>query len=129
MVSYGAGLLICLGGMVFPDADSLPRHPSQLYEALLEGVLLLAIAWALRNKPWQAGEASRNWPHGSIFALVTVLYCFFRFLVEFVREPDSHLGFLWFGLTMGQLLSLALVAFGVGVWLLLRFRSNQVQEM
>ncbi len=109
--------------MVFPDAGPLPRHPSQLYEALLEGVLLFAIVWMLRNKPWQAGGASRNWPHGSMFALVTVLYCLFRFLVEFVREPDAHLGFLWFGMTMGQLLSLGLATFGILLWWVLKQRA------
>lgn len=92
-------------GMVFPGAGPHPRHPSQLYEAGLEGaVLLLVIYWLHRRR------AARGIP---TFAFVFA-YGLVRFLVEFVRQPDSHLGFLWGGATMGQLLSLPMLLIGLG---------------
>lgn len=97
-------------GVVFPSGGPLPRHPSQLYEAALEGVLLFALVWVYSAKPRPVGRVS---------GLFGVGYALFRILVEFVRQPDAHLGYLAFGwLTMGQLLSLPL--FGIGLWLLLR---------
>lgn len=97
-------------GMVFPGAGSWPRHPSQLYEALLEGVLLFAVLWIYSSKPRQVGRVS---------GLFAVFYGLSRFAVEFVREPDAHIGYLAFGwLTMGQILCLPLLI--VGTWLLCR---------
>jgi phosphatidylglycerol:prolipoprotein diacylglycerol transferase len=103
-------------GMVFPAADLLPRHPSQLYQALLEGVVLFMILWLVSRKPR---------PAGLITGLFFSLYGSFRFLVEFVRLPDAHLGYLAFDwLTMGQVLSLPLIA--IGLWLLgYAWRSGQ----
>jgi phosphatidylglycerol:prolipoprotein diacylglycerol transferase len=98
--------------MVFPDPRSglVPRHPSQLYEAGLEGLLLFAIVWFYSARPR---------PTGAVSGVFCVCYGLFRFLVEFVRVPDPQLGYLALGwLTMGQLLSLPLIAFGV--WLLVR---------
>ncbi|MBI2312810.1 MAG: prolipoprotein diacylglyceryl transferase [Betaproteobacteria bacterium] len=92
--------------MVFPQADATPRHPSQLYEFALEGVLLFAILWWFSAKPRAAGAVS---------GLFLVCYGAFRFLVEFTREPDSFLGFLALGLTMGQWLSVPMVAIGLGL--------------
>lgn len=90
--------------MVFPQADALPRHPSQLYECLLEGVLLFIILWIF---------SSRRPPAWSVSGLFLVLYGIFRFAVEFVRTPDVEWGTLAFGwLTMGQLLSLPMVIVG-----------------
>lgn len=92
-------------GVVFPG-DSFARHPSQLYEALLEGPVLMAALWwwAWRGRP-RSGQVS---------AAFLVLYGFFRFLVEFTRQPDEQLGFIAFGwVTMGQALSITLVAAGV----------------
>ncbi|HFQ91045.1 MAG TPA: prolipoprotein diacylglyceryl transferase [Desulfobulbus sp.] len=103
-------------GMVFPAAGPLPRHPSQLYEAALEGVLLFVILWSLRTRPW-SGERARRWPHGAMLALFLILYGVLRFLVEFVRQPDPQLGTLALGLTMGQFLSSAMVLAGVLLWL------------
>lgn len=103
-------------GMVFRQAgDGLPHHPSQLYEAALEGVALFCIVWLFSARPRPTMAVS------GIFALT---YGLFRFLVEFVRQPDQHLGYLAFGwLTMGQLLSLPLI--GVGVLLLsLAYRKS-----
>ncbi len=92
--------------MVFPDAGPLPRHPSQLYEAGTEGLLLLAILWlAVRSGAFQRpGLAS------GIFAAG---YGLARIFCEFFREPDPQLGFLFGGATMGMLLSLPLIAVGI----------------
>jgi len=96
--------------MVFPGAGPLPRHPSMLYEFFLEGVVLFIILWLYARKPR---------PLGAISGLFAIFYGVFRFLVEFVREPDAHIGYLAFGwVTMGQVLSLPLIL--VGVFLLWR---------
>ena len=91
-------------GVVFPAAGPLPRHPSQLYEAGLEGLLLLILIYALHRCKVRLGIPAFTFLLG---------YGIFRFLVEFVRQPDEHLGFLWGGATMGQLLSLPMVLIGV----------------
>ena len=99
-------------GMVFPDprAGLEPRHPSQLYEAGLEGLALFAIVWLYSAKPRKIGAVS---------GMFSLCYGIFRFAVEFVRVPDPQLGYLAFGwLTMGQLLSLPVIA--LGIWLLAR---------
>ncbi len=96
-------------GMVFPTGGPLPRHPSQLYEAFLEGlVLLLVLLWLSRRKRAE----------GLIFGTLLAGYAAFRIMVEFVREPDLQLGFIAGPFTMGQLLSLPMLA--VGVWLVMR---------
>ncbi len=96
--------------VVFPGGGPYPRHPSQLYEALLEGLALFVMVWLYSGKPRKPGAVS------GLFALG---YGLFRFLVEFVRVPDAQLGYLAFGwLTMGQALCLPLIL--VGLWLLLR---------
>ena len=95
-------------GVVFPG-QSFARHPSQLYEALLEGALLLIALWAIARR-----SRSRD---GVVAAMFLVLYGVLRFAVEFTRQPDEQLGFIAFGwLTMGQLLSLALSLVGVLLW-------------
>jgi phosphatidylglycerol:prolipoprotein diacylglycerol transferase len=105
-------------GMVFPGGGPLPRHPSQLYEFLLEGVLLFSILWSLKAKPWQKkGRRGKNWPHGSMLALFLILYGIFRIVVECVREPDPQLGTLAMGLTMGQILSSLMILAGLLLWL------------
>lgn len=90
--------------MVFPYAGPLPRHPSQLYEAFLEGVVLFTILWFLNKK---------NPPNGVPFFSFFFFYGLFRFVVEFFRQPDAHLGFLWGGATMGQLLSAPMIVVGI----------------
>ncbi|WP_294438225.1 prolipoprotein diacylglyceryl transferase [uncultured Slackia sp.] len=95
-------------GVVFGGAaGEVARHPSQLYEALLEGVIIFIVLFALsRKKP--------PLPRGTHFGLFLIMYGMFRFLIEFIREPDVQLGYLWGGwLTMGQLLSLPLVLAGI----------------
>ncbi len=102
-------------GVLFhePRAGGVPRHPSQLYEAGLEGIVLFAALWAYSSRPR---------PAGAVTGLFLALYGLFRFAVEFVREPDPQLGYLAFGwLTMGQLLSLPMIAVGV----LLLFRASR----
>lgn len=103
-------------GMVFRQTgDGLPRHPSQLYQAALEGLALFFIVWLFSAKPRPTMAVS------GVFALS---YGVFRFLVEFVRQPDPQLGYLAFGwLTMGQLLSLPLIAVGL-VLLALAYRRK-----
>ncbi|MDB5808528.1 MAG: prolipoprotein diacylglyceryl transferase [Betaproteobacteria bacterium] len=90
--------------MVFPNVDRVPRHPSQLYEFALEGIVLFCVLW------WYAAKPR---PRGAVSALFLIGYGLFRFGVEFTREPDSFLGLLAFGLSMGQWLSLPMVVAGV----------------
>jgi phosphatidylglycerol---prolipoprotein diacylglyceryl transferase len=104
-------------GMVFPEGGPDTRHPSQIYEALLEGVVLFIILWTCRNRPWQK---LANWPHGSILAIFLICYGVFRMGVEFVREPDPQIGYLFGAVTMGQTLSLIMVLTGISIWLALK---------
>lgn len=102
--------------MVFPEGGPAGRHPSQLYEAGLEGVLLFAILWPLRKM-----QIRNNWADGRIFALFLLLYGLFRFLVENYREPDQHIG-LWAGwLSRGQILSCLMI----GAALILLARKSE----
>lgn len=104
-------------GMVFPNVDQLPRHPSQLYEFALEGVTLFLLLWWFSRKP-------RN--VGTISALFLMAYGTFRFMVEYTREPDDFLGLLSLGLSMGQWLSLPMVL--VGVWMLYQASQNKFEK-
>lgn len=108
--------------MIFPRAplvngDMVPRHPSQLYEAVLEGLVLFAVLWILAQKPR---------PKGVILGTFLTLYGLFRFSVEFFRQPDPQLGFIGGVVTMGQILSIPMVLFGIAiiVWALHRHRSS-----
>lgn len=101
--------------MVFPNGGPLPRHPSQLYEAVLEGLVLFILLWTLKAKPWKQPD-SPCWQHGTMLALFFTFYGFFRFLVEFVREPDPQIGFVFLGLSMGQILCLLMTCGGVALW-------------
>ena len=89
--------------VAFPKGGYLPRHPSQLYEALFEGVVLFGILFSLRDRLIDK--------KGILFWLFVFLYGFFRFFIEFTREPDPQLGFIY-GLTMGQWLCLAMIVIG-----------------
>jgi phosphatidylglycerol:prolipoprotein diacylglycerol transferase len=88
-------------GMIFPHVDNVARHPSQLYEFALEGLLLFAILWTF---------ASRPRPMGAVSGLFLVGYGVMRYVVEFVREPDAGIFDFPFGLTMGQTLSVPMIA-------------------
>jgi len=93
--------------------DQFARHPSQLYQAFLEGLVMFVVLWWFSRKPR---------PRYAVSGLFALLYGVFRFIVEFVRVPDAELGYLAFGwLTMGQVLSLPLIA--LGLFLLWRSRS------
>ena len=92
--------------MVFPSVDRVPRHPSQLYEFALEGIVLFVLLWWFSARPR---------PLGAVSGLFLVGYGVFRFLVEYTREPDSFLGLLALGLSMGQWLSAPMVIAGAAL--------------
>ncbi len=94
-------------GVVFPHGGELPRHPSQLYEAALEGIVLYLVLFFLARCP-----AVRK-REGLLSGAFLTLYAVFRFGVEFFREPDPQLGFLFAGATMGQLLCVPMVLLGL----------------
>ena len=98
--------------MVFPHADDLPRHPSQLYQAGMEGILLLALVWSV----WRLAGGDRR--PGMVTGAFLAGYGTARIIGELFRQPDAQLGFLAFGATMGQILSLPMVLGGIGllVW-------------
>lgn len=100
-------------GVVFPGAGPLPRHPSQLYEAVLEGLVLFGVLISL-------SRVKR--PDGTMLGMLLLLYASFRIFVEFFREPDVQLGFVAGPFTMGQVLSVPMVV--VGAILLLRARRS-----
>jgi phosphatidylglycerol:prolipoprotein diacylglycerol transferase len=94
--------------MVFPQSGSMqPRHPSELYEFGLEGVLLFALLWWFGRKRRAEGEVS---------ALFLIGYGLARFTAEYFREPDSFLGLRWLNLSQGQWLSLPMIVAGVALW-------------
>ncbi|MCX7085730.1 MAG: prolipoprotein diacylglyceryl transferase [Methylococcales bacterium] len=93
--------------MVFPNGGPLARHPSQLYEAFLEGFVLFTILWIYSNKPR---------PTMTLTGMALFFYGCFRFFIEFYRMPDAHLGFValnW--VTMGQILSTPMIVIGAGL--------------
>lgn len=101
-------------GMYFPEAPgNRLRHPSQLYEAFFEGIFLFSVLWLLRN---------RKMPEGAMLSLYLIGYGVVRFCIEFFREPDEHLGFMFLQLSMGQLLcGLMMIA---GMFLYLYFKKS-----
>jgi len=103
-------------GIVFPGAGPVPRHPSQLYEAFLEGFVLFLLLWLVHKIQVKRGVPLFLFMFG---------YGLARFTVEFFRQPDAHIGFLSIGVTMGQLLSLPMIAVGLAgvVWLYTREKS------
>ena len=102
-------------GMIFPNAGNLARHPSQLYELLLEGVVLFLLLWWFSSVPRRQGQVTGFFLLG---------YGIFRFSIEFLREPDAHLGFIWLNwMTMGQLLTTPMML--IGCWLLF-FRKESI---
>jgi len=90
-------------GNDFSRGGPLPRHPSQLYECGLEGIVLFVILWVVKD---------RKLPTGGLLALFLMLYGMFRFFVEFFREPDSQLGFVLGSFTMGQILCALMIGVG-----------------
>jgi phosphatidylglycerol:prolipoprotein diacylglycerol transferase len=106
--------------MVFPRGGPVPRHPSQLYEAAMEGALLFVILLVIARRP-----EIRERP-GQVGGAFLVGYGVFRSLAELFREPDAHIGFLSFGATMGQLLSLPMIVVGLALILYARSRPPVV---
>ncbi|HKI61766.1 MAG TPA: prolipoprotein diacylglyceryl transferase, partial [Mariprofundaceae bacterium] len=100
--------------MIFPHAGPDPRHPSQLYELMLEGVVLFFILWLLRKK---------DWPDGSRVGIFLVGYALARIVCENFRQPDAQLGFLFASVTMGMVLSSVMLLAGLA-WLVLLFRKR-----
>ena len=104
--------------MVFPaDRSAVPRHPSQLYEAALEGLVLFLVLLLLVRRGWLAHT-------GALSGLFLIGYAIARIVAEFFREPDAHLGFLLAGTTMGQLLSLPMLLAGIGILLWSQRRAS-----
>ena len=103
-------------GVVFPRGGELPRHPSQLYEALLEGLVLFAVLAILAHRP---GVRARV---GLLTGVFLIGYGFSRTFVELFREPDAHLGFIFGPITMGQILSVPMVL--LGLYLVVRARRQ-----
>jgi phosphatidylglycerol---prolipoprotein diacylglyceryl transferase len=96
-------------GMVFRNSGSMqPRHPSQVYQFLLEGLLLFVLLWFYARTERKQGQVA---------AAFLVGYGVFRFIAEFFREPDAFLGVLALGMSMGQWLCLPMIIFGVNLWL------------
>ena len=93
--------------MVFRGAGSTPRHPSQIYQFLMEGLLLFVLLWLYARKERAPGQVAAAFLTG---------YGVFRFIAEYFREPDAHLGLLSLGMSMGQWLSLPMILTGAGLW-------------
>jgi phosphatidylglycerol:prolipoprotein diacylglycerol transferase len=102
-------------GMVFRDGGPLPRHPSQVYQFLLEGVLLFVLLWLYARKERAQGQVAAAFMFG---------YGVFRFIAEFFREPDAFLGLLSMGMSMGQWLCVPMVLGGAGLWAWLGSRQK-----
>jgi len=103
---------------IYERVGMLPRHPSQLYESALEGLVLFALIWLY---------ARNRRPLGAVSGLFLIGYGSFRFLVEYAREPDSFLGMLALGMSMGQWLSLPMVVIGVLMMLWAYWRAGKAQ--
>ena len=97
--------------IIYPNIDSLPRHPSQLYEAFFEGIILFLILYLLCD------FNSKKNKFGLISCYFLFFYGLFRFFLEFLREPDSHLGLYYNFFTMGKLLSITMMLIGVIIYL------------
>ena len=104
-------------GFKFLKVDSLTRHPSQLYEAFFEGILLFVLLNFFYKK-------FINIKPGIISALFLIFYSFLRFLIEFTREPDSHIGFLLLNLSLGQLICIIFLIIGI----ILYYRLHEVKK-
>jgi phosphatidylglycerol---prolipoprotein diacylglyceryl transferase len=113
------------GAIIFPNGGDLPRHPSQLYEAVLEGLLMAAIMWPIF---WRTDA---RYKPGFLFGLSAIIYGTARFVVEFVREPDVQLQWLveQYGLSMGQWLTLPMIVIGVYLTLTANGRRQRIEPV
>lgn len=107
-------------GMYFPDALTELRHPSQLYEAIFEGLVLFAILWIFRKRLIK--------PQGAMLAYYIFGYGLVRFFIEYFREPDKHLGFVWLEFSMGQMLCIGMMAFAGLLYFYLWRRHAQLTD-
>lgn len=104
-------------GMYFPLAPTKElRHPSQLYEAFFEGIILFAVLWSVRKI---------KLPRGAMIALYLIGYGLVRFIIEVFREPDAHLGFVILSFSMGQVLCFLMIVSGIGLYLYLWRKEQQ----
>ena len=101
-------------GIVFPNIDNLIRHPSQIYQFLSEGVLLFVLLWVYSQQKHKIGKVS---------GLFLIIYGVSRFITEFFREPDQHIGLIASYFTMGQLLSIPMIVLGITL-MNLKFNNN-----
>ena len=102
-------------GMYFPLApDHSLRHPSQLYEAFFEGVFLFAVLWSIRKK---------HHIRGAMLGYYLIGYGTIRFVIEFFRQPDAHLGFVWMTFSLGQVLCAAMITGGIGIYFYMKRTS------
>lgn len=107
-------------GMYFPQApERALRHPSQLYEAFFEGIFLFIILWSIRKI---------KMPTGAMLAIYVIGYGSVRFFIEFFREPDAHLGFIFLSFSMGQILCTIMIAGGIGLYFYLKQIEQQQQR-
>jgi phosphatidylglycerol:prolipoprotein diacylglycerol transferase len=105
--------------MVFPEGGNSPRHPSQLYEMFFEGIILFLIIWIYKDRKKRDGD---------VFALFLIFYGLFRIFCELFREPDSQLGYFFGLLSMGQILSLCMIAIGIVLKYVYLPRSSEQNE-
>ena len=107
-------------GMYFPQApDNALRHPSQLYEAFFEGIFLFFILWSIRKI---------EKPKGAMLAFYVIGYGTVRFFIEFFRQPDAHIGFIFLSFSMGQVLCALMIAGGIGLFLYLRQTQQRLKN-
>ncbi|UCM85334.1 MAG: prolipoprotein diacylglyceryl transferase [Rickettsia endosymbiont of Culicoides impunctatus] len=107
-------------GMIFPNSDLQLRHPSQLYEAFFEGIVLFIIL-AYATFKYKTINI-----HGLNFAIFLIFYSVFRIIIEMFREPDFHIGFIFNNLTMGQILSLPMLI--LGIYLIIRIKCQSTPK-
>ncbi len=106
-------------GIIFPNGGKLPRHPSQLYEAFFEGLILFFIMIFLMNK------SKIYEKKGYLTALFIFFYGIFRFFIEYFREPDEHIGLIYFDFSMGQILSLPMIV--TGLYFIIIFNNKKIK--
>jgi phosphatidylglycerol:prolipoprotein diacylglycerol transferase len=93
--------------IIYPNIDNMPRHPSQIYEAFFEGIILFIILYIFSKKNFAKNK------FGFSTSLFLILYGIFRFFLEFIREPDAHLGLYYDIFTVGQFLSIPMIFVGI----------------
>jgi len=103
--------------MIFPNAGPEPRHPSQLYESFFEGFLMFAILYFLSRK---------NLKDGTLFGTFIMLYGLFRFFIEYTRQPDAHLNFVFMNFSMGQVLCFPMILIGLFIIIFAYKRKEKV---